>query len=681
MMPSSVFGAHRRQSVPRGRAARERGRGAAGHDPRGHPRARLASLPARARRARGRGRDRGRIPPALLRSVSRCAARRDRGVPRLRHPGRRRARALLQARADPPRRRVVHAGDARRGAARGRRRCARSRAGSARSRADRPPCRARRPARRRQASRRRSPRERALGDGALARGGRSLCELALAHAAAHSPGTERAALLTASGTALWLCGRDVERGGRAPARGRRAVRAARRCRRTGARAPQPRQGVLDPRALGGCRERLPAEAACRARAAPATTASYALALAWQTTLLAVRHDASGTAGRRPASARGRSAARTRLGGRAGRRHQRRARHGHGRRSRRRLRPSNARSRRRGAAATCTSRSVLSSTAWSIAAMLRDHATVDRLYPQAAELFGERGLDAPLDDVTQSLGKSLLDRGRLREAGGARARRRIAPSRSSPRPPTALEATALARLGEPGARALAAGALAEVAGALRRLPRGRGADRLRRDRMARREPRRRPRARAGRAGATGDRGDRGPAPASSALWALRCGAPWVAAAAAARAGRARACRRLAERRSQAWRALDAPYEAALAALPGDATAAAEAHAALRRIEAHAAAAAFARERAAAGLSVPRGPRAATWADPAGLTAREREVLALVALGRTNRQIARSLVLSEKTVGHHVSSAPAQARRAHPHRGCALAAKDGAPRKAT
>ena len=40
--------------------------------------------------------------------------------------------------------------------------------------------------------------------------------------------------------------------------------------------------------------------------------------------------------------------------------------------------------------------------------------------------------------------------------------------------------------------------------------------------------------------------------------------------------------------------------------------------------------------------------------AQLTPREREVLAEIALGRSNREIARSLVLSEKTVKTHVSS---------------------------
>jgi DNA-binding NarL/FixJ family response regulator len=39
---------------------------------------------------------------------------------------------------------------------------------------------------------------------------------------------------------------------------------------------------------------------------------------------------------------------------------------------------------------------------------------------------------------------------------------------------------------------------------------------------------------------------------------------------------------------------------------------------------------------------------------GLTARETEVLRLVAAGKTNRQIAAELVISEKTVATHVSN---------------------------
>jgi DNA-binding NarL/FixJ family response regulator len=41
-------------------------------------------------------------------------------------------------------------------------------------------------------------------------------------------------------------------------------------------------------------------------------------------------------------------------------------------------------------------------------------------------------------------------------------------------------------------------------------------------------------------------------------------------------------------------------------------------------------------------------------PGGLTARELDVLRLVASGRTNRAIASDLVLSEKTVARHVAN---------------------------
>lgn len=53
-------------------------------------------------------------------------------------------------------------------------------------------------------------------------------------------------------------------------------------------------------------------------------------------------------------------------------------------------------------------------------------------------------------------------------------------------------------------------------------------------------------------------------------------------------------------------------------------------------------------------VPRGPRASTRANAAGLTRREVEVAVLLAEGLTNAAIADRLVLSQKTVDHHVSA---------------------------
>jgi DNA-binding NarL/FixJ family response regulator len=62
----------------------------------------------------------------------------------------------------------------------------------------------------------------------------------------------------------------------------------------------------------------------------------------------------------------------------------------------------------------------------------------------------------------------------------------------------------------------------------------------------------------------------------------------------------------------------------------------------------------RDRHARGLPVPRGPRGSSRGNPALLTARELEVLQLLADGLSNADLAQRLYLSEKTVGHHVSA---------------------------
>jgi DNA-binding NarL/FixJ family response regulator len=104
----------------------------------------------------------------------------------------------------------------------------------------------------------------------------------------------------------------------------------------------------------------------------------------------------------------------------------------------------------------------------------------------------------------------------------------------------------------------------------------------------------------------------------------------------------------------WQQLEAPFESARARAliaraceqVGDKDAA--------RAHLEAALAAFERLDAQVELARLRGGAAGESGPAAALSARERQVLGLVAAGRTNRQIASQLGISEHTVARHVSS---------------------------
>ncbi|MEA2123595.1 MAG: hypothetical protein QOI80_377, partial [Solirubrobacteraceae bacterium] len=83
----------------------------------------------------------------------------------------------------------------------------------------------------------------------------------------------------------------------------------------------------------------------------------------------------------------------------------------------------------------------------------------------------------------------------------------------------------------------------------------------------------------------------------------------------------------------------------------------------------------RLREAGARDVPTGPRATTQENPAGLTSRELEVLALITEGLRNADIAQRLVLSEKTVGHHVSAVLRKLDVPSRGQAAALAAREG------
>jgi DNA-binding CsgD family transcriptional regulator len=287
----------------------------------------------------------------------------------------------------------------------------------------------------------------------------------------------------------------------------------------------------------------------------------------------------------------------------------------------------------------------------VAATLREHRLLDAVVEEARSFCDEHDAPIPRHAIDCSFARSLFDRGRWAEALHAAAHSTRMWHSEVPRV-RAIEGLIAARRDEPGAERTLAQAWAE-------LPDAAEDSRHVGIRCALVEG----------AWLVGDRaaalewlhsGRSSPATARDAayggelaVWAARYGVQVEPPAGVSKAvelelnGDWRGAVR-------AWRELNAPYEAALAALPGDDRAVREALVTLHKLGAKGAAGAFTRERAVRGRRPARGPRRSTVTNPAGLTRREQEVLEQLATGATNPEIAAALHLSGRTVAHHVSA---------------------------
>jgi DNA-binding CsgD family transcriptional regulator/tetratricopeptide (TPR) repeat protein len=108
-------------------------------------------------------------------------------------------------------------------------------------------------------------------------------------------------------------------------------------------------------------------------------------------------------------------------------------------------------------------------------------------------------------------------------------------------------------------------------------------------------------------------------------------------------------------AEAWRSLGCPYEEARALASGDEQAQLAALRIFGELDAAPAAALLRqRMRRSGSRNLPRGPRPRTRLNMFGLTPRQSDILSMLAEGLTNAAISRRLMISTKTVDHHVSA---------------------------
>jgi DNA-binding CsgD family transcriptional regulator len=128
----------------------------------------------------------------------------------------------------------------------------------------------------------------------------------------------------------------------------------------------------------------------------------------------------------------------------------------------------------------------------------------------------------------------------------------------------------------------------------------------------------------------------PPPGAAEPFALQMAGDWQAAA-------------------ELWHQIGCPYERALALMDGDEAAQREALSIFEQLGAAPAAEMVRRQLRRQGIrGIPRGPRPTTKKNPAGLTARQMEILTLIAEELQNAEIAHRLFISPKTVDHHISA---------------------------